>query len=91
VNENDTQSWKTGLQVMLDRDARAYFTSCNESNAVQDLALVKEDVSNVRHEMMEKNLFRETYWKNEPPSVQRDADNLFACNMYVVLVCGRCY
>ena len=73
----------------MDLDVPAYFTSYNQSEAEQDLAMLQSVNAKVLQDNVSVNPFRESYPTIEAPTVEMGADQFFACNMYGVLFCGR--
>jgi mitochondrial splicing suppressor protein 51 len=86
--ENDTESWKTSLEVILDMNVPSYFTSYCKQEAVEDFALLQNMKANILQETPEENAFGEDCMSIQAAS-QFGIDNFFANNMYGVLFQGR--
>lgn len=89
MHEEDTESWKQSLQVILDLDVPAFFTSYNAYEARLDYDLLQEEGAELLQDDIEKNPFRDEAWLIEPANTVMGPDSFHAQNMYGVLFKGR--
>lgn len=89
MHEEDTESWKQSLQVILDLDVPAFFTSYNAYEARLDYDLLQEEGAKLLQDDIEKNPFRDEAWLIEPANTVVGPDSFHAQNMYGVLFKGR--
>ena len=86
--ENDTESWTTSLEVLLDLNVPAYFTSYCKDEAIQDFALLQNLRANILQLGPEENPFTENCVQIEHANENR-IDKFFANNNWGVLFQGR--
>jgi len=87
--EADTELWKTSLEVILDMKVPAYFTCYDESEATQDMNLLRQLNANILQDGPIQNPFREDLMKVTPVSIHSGADQFYSANMYGVLFHGK--
>ncbi|KAL3908447.1 MAG: hypothetical protein SGILL_008475 [Bacillariaceae sp.] len=88
MHEAETESWKTSLEMVLDMNVPAYFTSYEESEAIKDFDLLMSLGANILQDKIKLNPFSDQQVCIEPVTVGR-MDKFFSPNMYGVLFCGR--
>jgi len=67
----------------------AYFTCYDESEATQDMNLLRQLNANILQDGPIQNPFREDLMKVTPVSIHSGADQFYSANMYGVLFHGK--